>query len=65
MGEGMEHDIFQLTLVGEPLDVFQALAQHRGSSFGVAVGGFGVKKHDDGLPNLLVDVLIGYLGKSF
>ena len=60
--EGMNNDVLEISLVGEPLDVLQRLPQDRRLSVCFFVGLFGVDEDDDCVRDLLVYLLIRYLG---
>jgi hypothetical protein len=45
--------------------MLERLTQNRRVSFTLAVGRFGMEKDDDRFADLLVDLLVRYIGKRF
>src|SRR5262249_4332135 len=62
VGEGMNDDVLEISLVGKPLDVLQRLPQDRRFSVCFFVGLLGVDEDNDCVRDLFIYVLIRYLG---
>ena len=64
MGEGVNNDILEISFVGKPLDVLQALPQDRSFSIYFFVGFLGVDENNNCLRDIFIAVLIGNLGQG-
>ena len=58
MGEGMQHDVLHVALVGEPLDVFERILEHAPPLVAGFIFGFGVHEDDHAVFDLFLDFLL-------
>ncbi len=61
--EGVQHDVLEFSLVGEPLDMLERLARHRDFSVLLPILGLGMEEYDHRAFNRLIDILVRNLGQ--